>query len=299
MGPPSVTSLHDLDLAGARRLDPRAAALLDRASHPNMPTFELLELQARVRKAAFVAFQHRDGEILRSSAARNSRRSCRRFRAPTEPSPRPRRTAPNCEDPRRILGISHHIIRVAQRPRPALARAGLFRCLTGWRRRRNPRSLAATGVAPAPASRAGRRVRIRGREPPAPRPGRSGRFPGPSAAAGDLGPSTRFPAPPAPSAGCRRRRSELRCRRAAPRGRRPAARPAVRAPHAPATAPASPPAGRPTCRQPAPCAANSTASPSREPVDTWCNGRPRPSKIRNRGNAVADRPGPTPYAQKS
>src|ERR1041385_8750338 len=37
-----MTALRDLDLLGARRLDPRAAALLDGAPHPNMLAGELL-----------------------------------------------------------------------------------------------------------------------------------------------------------------------------------------------------------------------------------------------------------------
>src|SRR5258708_394312 len=60
-----MTALRDLDLLRARRLDPRAAALLDRAPHPNMLASELLQLQPGGRKAALVALLHRDGEIVR------------------------------------------------------------------------------------------------------------------------------------------------------------------------------------------------------------------------------------------
>jgi hypothetical protein len=37
-----MTALRDLDLLWARRLDPRAAALLDGAPHPNTLTGQLL-----------------------------------------------------------------------------------------------------------------------------------------------------------------------------------------------------------------------------------------------------------------
>src|SRR3954454_25300474 len=63
-----MTALRDLDLFGRRRLDPRAAALLDRAPHPNMLAGVLLQLQPGVREVARVALLHRNGESVRPAA---------------------------------------------------------------------------------------------------------------------------------------------------------------------------------------------------------------------------------------
>src|SRR3954453_22270512 len=64
-----MTALRDLDLLWARRLDPRAAALLDGAPHPNTLTGQLLQLQPGSREVALVALLHRYGEVFRPAAS--------------------------------------------------------------------------------------------------------------------------------------------------------------------------------------------------------------------------------------
>src|SRR5579883_2421127 len=54
----------DLDLLRLRRLDPRAAALLDPPSHQDAPSRERTHRETGRRKLTLVTFQNRNGEVL-------------------------------------------------------------------------------------------------------------------------------------------------------------------------------------------------------------------------------------------
>ena len=209
-GQRAVTSAPAISIcAGVHRLDPRAAPLLDRASDPNTPAFQLLQLQARVRKRALVAFQRRDGEVFRPAPPEvdvdRAAAFADRQHVPLDHG----ETAPNAPGyPCRIRGVLRTRNMRFPRGQAPADRAALFRAQKSGSAARCRRRLPPPARGPCASSSSWIGLPSDGLRPRR-RTGRSGRRPGPSSTAGCPARPRAFPAPPAPP---RLARLELRCR---------------------------------------------------------------------------------------
>src|SRR5262249_30848483 len=109
---PASIALHYLDLLGTRRLDPRAAALLDPPAHPNATPREPLRLEAGRRESALVALGNGDRKVVGPPPAevhidRGAALADRQHLAFDD-----RKPSSFARDGRRVFGPSHHIIRI-------------------------------------------------------------------------------------------------------------------------------------------------------------------------------------------
>src|SRR5207244_4017971 len=104
-------SLDDLDLLRPHRFDPWAAALLDIAADPDATALQAFRLETLGGKAALVAFQNRDREILRPAPPEIHVDGCAAFADRQHPALDDGEATAIGRDSRRILGAADGIVR--------------------------------------------------------------------------------------------------------------------------------------------------------------------------------------------